>query len=461
MAKMITSVHPRIELNCTHVVRACIFVVLLFVEGIAEFSLTNAAPSVERCPQLSSRDWFASVKPQSYSSVFPVISYQVSMTLPNLLIVGASTRAAAFSALRAGLRPWCVDLFADRDLQQRCTVTRLTGRYPEGFRHVLESDRPGPWMYTGGLENRPRFVQRMAQRRPLWGNAGIALSRCRDPRYVAAILRSAGMPVPAVINAVEEASAARRWLLKPRQGAGGKGIRLWTPKENSWDEKDVYCQEFIEGEALALLFLGDGQTAHLLGVTRQLVGEPWLHAAPFHYCGSIGPLDPRLIQHPSLAELGHQLGSECRLTGLFGVDGVLQDGVFWPVEINPRYTASIEVLEQATGSALMKWHAHIFTHRRLPDVLLSAAGIGRTIGKAILFAHADLHFPAEGPWLPDLRSPRPVQELPSFADIPAAGEHIEKGKPILTFFAAADSPTACENALRQIAADLDRWLLER
>ena len=31
-----------------------------------------------------------------------------------LLLFGASTRAAAFSALRAGLKPWCVDLFADR-----------------------------------------------------------------------------------------------------------------------------------------------------------------------------------------------------------------------------------------------------------------------------------------------------------------------------------------------------------
>ena len=30
-----------------------------------------------------------------------------------LILAGAITRAAAFSAIRAGLRPWCVDLFAD------------------------------------------------------------------------------------------------------------------------------------------------------------------------------------------------------------------------------------------------------------------------------------------------------------------------------------------------------------
>ncbi len=95
---------------------------------------------------------------------------------PHLLIVGASARAAAFSALRVGLHPWCADLFADVDLRQRCVVTRLTGKYPDDFRPFIESDLPGPWMYTGGVENWPRFVARSADRRSLWGNAGASLS---------------------------------------------------------------------------------------------------------------------------------------------------------------------------------------------------------------------------------------------------------------------------------------------
>ena len=46
-------------------------------------------------------------------------------TRQNLLILGASTRAAAFSALRAGLAPRCVDFFADRDLAAVCPVERV------------------------------------------------------------------------------------------------------------------------------------------------------------------------------------------------------------------------------------------------------------------------------------------------------------------------------------------------
>ncbi len=271
------------------------------------------------------------------------------MTPSKLLIIGASARAAAFSALRSGLHPWCVDLFADRDLQQRCDVMQLKGQYPQGFRRYLDSGQPGPWMYTGGLENWPKLVRQWSQLRPLWGNCDQALSASRNPEYVASQLRALDLPVPALHGSDHKPPADRRWLLKPRRGAAGSGIRYWTANDDPWDKRDLYCQEFIQGESLSLLYLGDSRTAQLLGATRQLVGESWLHAAPFHYCGSIGPLDSRLIEQPSLEKLGRLLASECCLKGLFGVDGVLQNGTFWPVEINPRYTASVEVLEHAKG----------------------------------------------------------------------------------------------------------------
>lgn len=375
-----------------------------------------------------------------------------------LLIVGASARAAAFSALRAGLHPWCADLFADVDLQRRCPVTRLTESYPEGFQSFLNGDLPGPWMYTGGLENWPRLVERWARLRCLWGNDARALSLVRDPANVARLLRTVALPVPHL--AERTLPESRRWLLKPRRGAGGTGVRLWMPKERFAPNDDYYLQEYIEGQSLALLFLGDGQMARLLGATRQLVGESWLHAAPFSYCGSIGPLDPSIVERPSPEELGRLLASECGLQGLFGVDGILRDGDFFPVEINPRYTASVEVLEYATGLSMLQSHAQVFTHHRLPP-MPPITPIRHIIGKAILFARAELHFPSDGPWRKELDSPKPVQEMPAFADIPSAGERIECRKPILTFFTAADSPSSCEDGLRQIAADLDRWLFQR
>src|SRR5438128_59838 len=95
----------------------------------------------------------------------------------SLLIVGASVRAAAFSALRAGFHPWCIDLFADRDLCCRVPCHRIARRnYPEAIESVLHDAPPGPWMYTGGLENYPTLVDEWSVHRPLLGNGSAQLA---------------------------------------------------------------------------------------------------------------------------------------------------------------------------------------------------------------------------------------------------------------------------------------------
>ncbi|NOX53525.1 MAG: hypothetical protein GXP27_03640, partial [Planctomycetes bacterium] len=74
-----------------------------------------------------------------------------------LLIVGASPRAAAQSARRAGLQPVCIASFEDEDL----AATARTVAWPRNLKELIrlaESLPPGPWMYTGALENRPGLI---------------------------------------------------------------------------------------------------------------------------------------------------------------------------------------------------------------------------------------------------------------------------------------------------------------
>jgi predicted ATP-grasp superfamily ATP-dependent carboligase len=381
----------------------------------------------------------------------------------NILIVGASARAAAFSTLRAGLQPWCADLFADRDLQARCPCLRIPStEYPAAFQQCLERGPAGPWMYTGGLENRPSLVRQMARRRPLWGNDEKALRRARVPEAVAAILEAAQVPHLAVHRQWSRTLEKGKWLMKPLHSAGGHGIQTWTASQPLLLQRgEVYFQEQVEGEPCAAIYLGDGRKAQLLGVTRQLVGENWLHAPPFHYCGSIGPL----VLEPSLRrgfeQLGAALAAGAELRGLFGVDCVLRNGVPWPVEVNPRYAASVEVLEYDTGVAALDLHRQVFeTARAIPAPVPQTAS-PRLIGKAILFAREALTFPVEGPWLRQLQTSHSVDELPDFADIPQPGELIPMSRPILTFFARAETVAACVDSLRQTAATLDHRLFGR
>jgi predicted ATP-grasp superfamily ATP-dependent carboligase len=378
----------------------------------------------------------------------------------HLLILGASTRAAAFSALRANLRPWCVDLFGDVDLRARCPARTIApGDYPHGLVRVIGEAPPGPWIYTGAMENRPALIRQLARMRPLWGNDSPALLAARAPRTVQKLLRAAGLACPDIAFPGAVVPCHRRWLIKPRQGAGGKGIGYWTgPPSPQPSQQRIFYQEYIEGEGCAAIYVSDGTATRLLGVTRQLVGQSWLHTAAFHYCGSIGPLALSPSLREAFERLGMVLAHGCGLRGLFGIDCVLREGVPWPLEINPRYTASIEVLEYALGFSAVSWQRFVF-ERTTPEPRPASTDIpSPLIGKAILFAKAPLTFPAEGPWLGTLQSPGSVYEVPAFADIPPAGQQIAAGRPILTLFTRADSLEACLDSLKRTAADLDHWM---
>ena len=110
----------------------------------------------------------------------------MSASKERLLIVGASVRAAAFSALRAGFRPLAADKFADTDLTACCPARRVAD-YPRGLPAAVSAWPPCGWMYTGALENHPALVDRLAASRPLDGNPGPVLRRIRDPFQVVAL----------------------------------------------------------------------------------------------------------------------------------------------------------------------------------------------------------------------------------------------------------------------------------
>jgi predicted ATP-grasp superfamily ATP-dependent carboligase len=142
---------------------------------------------------------------------------------------------------------------------------------------------------------------------------------------------------------------------------------------------------------------------------------------------------------------------------LIGIDGVFGgDGVFLPVEVNPRYTASVEILERDTRRDLVDEHIRVCQE---PGKMPSWPTFVETYsGKAILYAPIDFTFPAAGPWDDDY----PFADLRRrFADLPHPGQPIRRGQPVLTFFADGDSPASTEAALRKIAGDLDRLLFGR
>jgi predicted ATP-grasp superfamily ATP-dependent carboligase len=365
----------------------------------------------------------------------------------HLIILGASTRAAATSARRAGLVPWCADLFADADLQRIATVQKVPyDEYPAGLLRALECAPPGPVLYSGALENRPDLIGRID--RPLWGNSATVLRAARSPARWEALLRAHGIACP---QTAHEPRRDGDWLIKPHRSAGGVGIARY--RGEPFHPRTHFLQQRIDGEPCSAIYLGTANhDAVLLGVTKQLIGIPWLNAKPFQYCGTIGPTSIDGATKTQWQRLGSAL-AKLGLRGLFGVDAILRDGLPWPVEINPRYTASIEILERSQARAFLTLHRGVFEGQAVP---ISEQDQGNGVwAKAILFARRDFTFPAEVSWLASLEGGQDL-DAALFADIPHPGQLIEQGWPILTLFARGSSEMECTAQMQGRATELER-----
>jgi predicted ATP-grasp superfamily ATP-dependent carboligase len=222
---------------------------------------------------------------------------------------------------------------------------------------------------------------------------------------------------------------------------------------------------------VAAVFVAADGNAAILGVTRQLLGGDSraaiesvdMHAetgasargltepqvcddSPFRYAGSIGPLVLSDDRFRTVERIGKVLAGACGLTGLFGVDAVVNAKSVWPVEINPRYTASVEVLERASSLrtlgrrprrlSAIEWHEAACLRRQLPAPLGQSDEI--TSGKLIYYAPRDIIFSTPAARFAVEQNLAHVQ--PAVADIPAAGAAIRHGHPVLTFL--AEGPTA-------------------
>ncbi len=373
-----------------------------------------------------------------------------------LLILGASTRAAAASAVRAGFDPICADRFGDEDLRRIASVIAVDN----DLHRTLDAVRalpPTPWIYTGSLENDSKFIAAVSERHPLLGNPREVLRKVRDPFWLERTLRTHDLPALRVRSSrssdafvrtdnrpdVGVRSTSERWLLKPTRGGGGTRITVWTGQARPTSER-FHLQEQRLGTPMSALFIGRSDAAELIGVCEQLIGPTAGAPTEFGYAGSIGPITVSDQTRELLQRLGDTLTREAQLRGLFGIDFILADDFLipWLVELNPRYTASVEVLERATGRALLAEHATACGHRTA--TVRERPPPHGIIGKQIVYATRDLTAPRlESLFESDEHTPG----SPLIADIPAPGSRIAAGWPICTVFAESPSVTECKARL--------------
>lgn len=378
----------------------------------------------------------------------------------DLILIGASTRSVGHSALRAGFRPICLDQFADSDIAALAPVRQVP---LDSHKLAVELERlpPTPLIYAGGVENHPELLAAAEQRHQVWGNSAAVVKRVRDPRELSEAAQLARVGIPESRSESQAPPADGEWIIRPLRGSGGRGIHVWDAAAADCDtlREPHQFQKRIRGAEYSAIFLAAAAPGDVrfVGVTQQLVGWSECHARDFQWCGNIGPVAlPIQVEH-LVRRLGNILKWKLGLKGLFGLDFMVDgQGMPWVTEVNPRYPASLELLEHSTGTSLLSDHVMCFAGDRVPPRTWNRAHPGEFLGKAVYYAARRVRVNEP------LAQPRPGTELdfPEMADLPAAGSVIETGHPVCTVFATGTTLAETHMQLRAELALLDHSLTD-
>ncbi len=368
------------------------------------------------------------------------------------LITGVSTRAIAESAVKSGNDVFTIDYFGDHDQKQIVENYSLLRDFNLPFRaeNLIKASTQFEFdslVYISNFENFPELIEKFSTRAEILGNAPDILRKVRNWKVLRKFMTENHIPFPETLLAGEEERVTDKggWLLKPTNSGGGSRIKVWEGEELSTNQ---IIQRYVDGIPASVCFIANGCKSVLIGLSSQLIGLDDLGATGFTWCGNILPLSfDEKESHYIIGQMENitsLLTNHFNLKGACGIDIVIKrdkKGRLTPyiLEINPRYTASMELVENLYGLNIYSIHINAL-QGKLPDFSLADKHSTQFLAKGILFARNDIKIKETANW-----------KRRGIRDIPFEGDMIEKEHPVCTILADGSDYNECRSNLLALA----------
>ena len=388
-----------------------------------------------------------------------------------ILLVGYTMRMLAELATRAGYDVIALDYFGDSDLRAMAPSVSLLRDFagaaydPAALVDAACTLAAPSVAYSASFENHPGLVAALANGRTLLGNDPETLVNVRDPFQLAAALAQEHFLFPRTQRHRPDESdrMGMRWLWKPLRSGGGHGVRELgrdfirepNPDSSTEPEHEVpsgVWQEKLEGLVCSAAFVANGQQAVILGLTEQLVGLNMFGATGYRHCGNIVPPRVSVAAWAEMLREAHAIANHLTqhfgLRGVNGIDFIWREGRIWTLEVNPRPSASLELIDRAYDVRVFDMHvkacAGVLPTFSLADAQQHGATTVAAMGKAIVFAlDEDVMCGDTSGWFAhDIR------------DVPHPNEHISRRHPICTVLAHGANADEVLDKLQARAADI-------
>lgn len=352
-----------------------------------------------------------------------------------VLVAGFATRHVVQSAFRAGYAVCAVDHFCDQDLdwytQDRKKFDELE-ELPAALEEMSSRHQFDMLIVTSGAEDLPTDLS-------LCGTSREKIARFLDKLDTQAFFEELGVPVPGLMREGEYPA-----MIKPRRGAGGWRNAIISSTEDLVTWRGLYpdvpylLQEVVDGIPSSVCCVADGSRARAITTNEQILrGES---GSSFGFSGSITPFNHRGRNH--LITLAEKIAAASGCRGTIGVDFVCGTKTC-AIEINPRFQATVDTVEQATGSNMFQLHVDA-CRGLLPESLPRPT---RFAARSILFADRDL----------TVRS-NLARLFPIVADIPYPDAFFEKEQAIVSIYGWGKTRTAALRLLDKHIKTVQQYL---
>ena len=355
-----------------------------------------------------------------------------------VLVAGFATRHVARSAYNAGCRVFAVDNFCDQDLlwiTESYTTFNEINEIASIVEELDEKENFDIIVATSGAEN--IFVKK-----GICGTDKKTASFFLDKENIQNFFESNNIPVP---KRAEEGFYPA--MIKPCIGAGGwrnkkvtciSDEKEWT---DMWPDASYVRQHIAGGVPCSVSCISNGKDAKAVSFNEQFIrggdGEK-----AYGFAGAITPFSHPLEEE--IIKTAEKAAALSRCLGSVGVDFMAGTDEFYAIEINPRFQATMDIVEMSYGLNLFS--AHVAGCRGiLPSGYERKAK--QFTARKVVFAKRDL-----------LVSDDLSHLHPLIADIPWPGTLIEEGNAVLSVYGTGSTRESALQSLDKTIKDIGRYI---
>ncbi|OEG62655.1 MAG: hypothetical protein BHK79_02540 [Halanaerobium sp. MDAL1] len=387
-----------------------------------------------------------------------------------LILTSFSTRAAADTFLNLGnIDLYSFDYFGDLDLTEFVISSFSLKKQNLDFKTELlfkaikeflinNPDKQYNLIYGSDWDHKPELLNELEkiENLKLRGNSAAVISQLNKKETLIDLFqlaKSSGFKTPELFLKAKDLKKIKNkdikdLIIKPYHSGGGLDLRVINSEKNFdyiFNEKkeNFYLQEFIEGESRSCQFAADSTKAEILSFTRELKATNIDQKSEnnFKYGGNI-LIKENEKERKIIRKFINKLTKKYSLQGINGIDYIKNEkGIFF-IELNPRFTAAVELLRPIYQEELLNiYFSNQLTTNYLKKYLQQDLAFNI---KAIYYAEKDFTVKKDlRDILEEIKKER-INKLSSvfdlkIKDLPEIGEHFTAGEPVFTLLFKAEN----------------------